>query len=479
VASALAPLLEKFHGVRPVIPRVHEDSNALNKAYHDVRTRPFGWSDAGYPVAIFLPENEAEVAGLVAALFAKRALLDRHGVKVSVCGGCHTSKSMASGCVTIDLQKIAHAVPDFDQRRIRVGGGAKLKEPINALHGSGFAIATGTHTDTGVGGLTLAGGIGFLSPRCGLACDTIVRARVVLCDGRVVECTDNNEHKDLMRALRGGGGNFGIVSEFEFEIFETAHTFAGAVLAYPSSAASWKQTVQSWADAVATLPPSDFSLLAMDSTGLPVMPLLCTSVGGPSHKKSDAVVFKRMKAMKGPRMSPGFFVAMDFHKTLMRLSEPLVLPSFYRAQGWCIGAVSDALLDALYKLTHVRPALPMGSGVVLAPYLHVAKTGVAGRPHAMGHRDKSFWLFCEARWYKSCDEERCIKWLALVMDAVKQAGITATTSHAGNAGEENSDDFAYAVPVKEFLAKTKDVYDGTNFWSCNANVVPWSMRAVA
>jgi FAD/FMN-containing dehydrogenase len=154
-------------------------------------------------------------ADVVAALaFAKQENLE-----VSVRGGGHNYAGFAltDGGLMVDLTPMKSVQVDGDARRARCGGGTTWGELDAATQEHGLAVTGGFISNTGVAGLTLGGGIGWLVRPFGLSCDSVAGARVVVADGRVLHAT-TSENPDLFWAIRGGGGNFGVVTEFEFEL---------------------------------------------------------------------------------------------------------------------------------------------------------------------------------------------------------------------------------------------------------------------
>ena len=152
---------------------------------------------------------------VVSALRAAR----RHGLDVAVRGGGHSIAGLgvADGAMTIDLSRMAAVRVDPDARRATVQGGSLLSAVDRATQRHGLAVTSGLVSHTGVAGLTLGGGFGWTARKYGLACDNLRAAEVVLADGSVVVASDEHD-PDLLWALRGGGGNFGIVTSFEFDL---------------------------------------------------------------------------------------------------------------------------------------------------------------------------------------------------------------------------------------------------------------------
>ena len=173
------------------------------------------------PAAIARPSSTDGVAAAVR--WAREA-----GLPIAVRGGGHSvaGHATADDALVIDLRLIRDVVVDPVRRRALVGGGALWLDVDRATMAYGLAMPGGTFGDTGVGGLALGGGLGFLMGTGGLTCDTLVRAEVVTADGSVVIAGDDGD-PELLWALRGGGGNFGVVTRFEFELQPVGPLYAG------------------------------------------------------------------------------------------------------------------------------------------------------------------------------------------------------------------------------------------------------------
>jgi FAD/FMN-containing dehydrogenase len=197
-------------------------------------------SASGTPACVLRPKAVGDVQEGVR--FAARA-----GLLLSVRGGGHSFAGFGTndGGVVIDLSNLANVeIIDKERHLVRIGGGATWGQVAAALTPHGLAISSGDTKSVGVGGLTLTGGIGWKVRKYGLALDSVAAADVVTASGRVVHASAE-ENPELFWAIRGGGGNFGIVTAFEFVAHPTTDVFFGKI-AFPSPEAA--SVVQGWAD---------------------------------------------------------------------------------------------------------------------------------------------------------------------------------------------------------------------------------------
>jgi FAD/FMN-containing dehydrogenase len=210
--------------------------------------------NSGSPAYVLRPTTVGDVRAGVRFTVAA-------GLSLSVRGGGHSFSGFGTndGGVVIDLSRLASVrIIDRERHLVRIGGGATWGQVAAALAPDGLAISSGDTKSVGVGGLTLTGGIGWQVRKYGLAVDNVVAAEVVTADGEVVRASAV-ENPQLFWAIRGGGGNFGIVTAFDFLAHPTTDVFFGKI-AFPAAEAA--TVLQGWADYLRTAPDELTSTVA-------------------------------------------------------------------------------------------------------------------------------------------------------------------------------------------------------------------------
>jgi FAD/FMN-containing dehydrogenase len=209
-----------------VILSTDDDFGSLTHTWnHDAR---------GTPLALVQPQTVQDVSDFFRWYSETKPHFPQG---LAVAGGRHSLFCMPTDAVVVDLSLINYAHVDPDKKIVRVGGGAKLRhlDTANAVYG--LATPAGHNPDTGIGGLTLSGGIGHLSRLFGLTVDNLIEVTMVDCHGSIIVASDET-HPDLMFALRGGGGNFGVVVEFVFRAHPIPQTILAGILVHPLPLAS-------------------------------------------------------------------------------------------------------------------------------------------------------------------------------------------------------------------------------------------------
>jgi UDP-N-acetylenolpyruvoylglucosamine reductase len=199
-----------------------------------------------YPALIVQPVDTADVAAAVD--YAR----DR-GVLLSIKGGAHNVNGFASndGGMVIDLSRMRGVAVDPQARTATVAGGATWGDVDHATHAFGLATPSGIISTTGVAGLTLGGGFGHLTRRYGLSSDNLIEAEVVTANGSITTASET-ENPDLFWALRGGGGNFGVVTRFKFKLHPVSTVYGGPIF-YPAEAST--QVLRFFREFIANAPP--------------------------------------------------------------------------------------------------------------------------------------------------------------------------------------------------------------------------------
>ena len=411
----------------------------------------------GEPALVVRPRDPDQVAAALAHAV-------RHDLAVSVRSGGHSGLGHGTntGGMVIDLAGLdAIEVLDAERRLVRVGGGATWSEVAAALDPHGWGLTSGDTAGVGVGGLTLGGGIGWMVRRHGLAIDNLVGARVVTADGRLVTASAD-EHPDLFWALRGGGGNFGVVVDFDFVAQEVTTVHYGTVtyrLDDPTDLLS------RWRDAMRVAPEELSSTIAL----MPRMPgaepsalvLLCyAGEPGTSVSEADAAI--------EPLLELGTVTGADIserrYAEVLEHAEP---PPGLRmtARNTLVPTLGDDVIAAIDSL-HRTP----GPKAVAVRSLGGAFARVPADATAFAHRDAEAMIICALMLPPTATdadvEQALVPW-----GAVASQGTGTYINFQGSAAAEDLA-AAYPPPTYARLAEVKRAYDPGNRFALNHNIAP-------
>ena len=342
-----------------------------------------GWNGAvdRRPAAVAYASDADDVA---AAIRAARAA----GLAFTVRGGGHSvaGRSVRDGALCIDLRAIRAIDVDPDRAIVRVGGGALLGELDAATQEHGLAVPAGQISHTGVGGLTLGGGIGWLMRRHGLTIDSLLAAEVVLADGRIVRAAAD-EHPDLFWALRGGGGDFGVVTSFEFRAHRIGPTVLAGLLVYP-----WERARAAIAAAASLMEgaPDELTTFAVLLTAPPQAPFPAELQGKPAAVvavawSGDPAEGERVLAPLRDGCPPvaDLVGPMPYVALQSMLDETAPHGWRYHDRLHYLPEVSDAFVDALLAGFE---SVPAPEAHVITGWMGGAIDRVAPGETAFGHR---------------------------------------------------------------------------------------------
>ena len=413
----------------------------------------------------------AEVADVVAAVQFARS----QDLEIAVRGGGHSLPgfSTTDGGLVIDLSSMRGINVDAEARRAVVEGGATWADVDQATQAVGLAVTGGLVSSTGVGGFTLGGGIGWLTRRYGLASDNLIGAEIVTADGSVVRASET-ENADLLWGLRGGGGNFGVVTSFEFRLFPLGPMILGGPIFYPGEQVP--SVLRSWRDATAAMPDDLTTLVSLGSA--PPIPPIPESW----HGRPVATVVSAFAGAIADGQAPA--------APLRKLGDPIVdllgeMPYLVLQTlvdpGWgpgarnyftssFLGGLPDAAIDVLAEAHQSRPS-PFNE--IHLHQLGGAAARIGADASAFGNRQAPFLLNIICRWLEPGDDERELAWARGLRESMKPFATGATYVNFLGVGDAGARD-AYDAERYARLVDLKRRWDPTNAFHLNQNIAPGS-----
>ena len=386
------------------------------------------------------------------------------GMPLSIRGGGHNiaGVSVCEGGLVVDLSRMNRVVVDPGARTARAGGGALLADLDATTQVHGLATTTGVNSDTGLVGLTLGGGIGRLGRKHGLACDNMLSARVVTSDGRILTASDR-ENADLFWALRGGGGNFGAVTEVVYRLHPLGHrVLAGSV--------SWewgraREALRRHAEFTASAPDEAYADLA-----------LVSSAGG--ERRVSVSLFYAGEVSEGERifrpLREGLRPLEDQVRTLpyvdLQKAGDSIFPrgdrfywkaQFLREIG---GGIADAVIDLF-------PSAPSSRSLFVFQQVGGAIARVPAEATAYPNRDAAYDCFPVSIWTDPCADEANVAWGRAMYEAARPFATGGV--YVNNLGDEGEGRVRAAYGANHArLTALKRKYDPDNVFRSNANVRP-------
>jgi FAD/FMN-containing dehydrogenase len=398
-------------------------------------------------------------------------------LRVAVRGGGHSIAGLSAieGGMLIDLAPMNGVEVDAERRIANVGGGALWSDLDGATQQHGLAVPGGVISDTGIAGLTLGGGYGWLRRKLGLTCDSLVEAELVTADGNVVKASAD-ENPDLFWAIRGGGGNFGVVTTFTFQLHEVGPEVAFAATFYPLEEAG--QIMRAWRAYVEGAPDEVTSTCV--TITFPANPELPEAihdrpviiVGGVYAGEVDAGLAEMQPLrelgtplfdMSGPTPFVGVQTGFDplFPRDTLR--------AYWKSQY--LDELSDGAIDTIAAAAQDRPA-----PLTLVNTFHMG--GAIGRvgeeDTAFATRTSPYMVSIDGMWSDAGDDEANVAWVRSAWSGVGEHGTGEVYLNFTGLADEDLTAGVDSALGRNLgrLAEIKAKYDPDNFFRINNNVVP-------
>jgi FAD/FMN-containing dehydrogenase len=451
----------------------------LEAAFAGVQFRP---GDDGYDVARAVynamidkrPALIARCTGVADVVDAVR-LARENGLPLAVrCGGHSVAgKGVVDDGVLIDLCGMKGVQVDPRAGVARVNGGVLWGEFDRETQLFGLATPGGRMTTTGVGGFTLGGGYGWLSTKHGLACDNMIRAQVVTADGRVVTAGED-ENPELLWGLRGGGGNFGVVTSYEFRLHDLGPLIMGGMVVHPIENA--REVARAWRDWIETAPEAVGSALGIllappepfvppEVQGTPVLGILAMYAGDPDEGEQ---VLRPLRGEIGPP-------AVDLLDRIPYTAFQAIVDPF-SPHGWLnyhrgehLAGLPDAAIDA-YVEHGARVSSPMSQSIIFRHGGAIAR--VPEDATAASHRDAPYMWHPIAAWNDPAQTERQIAWVREFSAAMAPFGTGGVYLNFEQDEGEGHVRAGFGLEKYERLAALKAEYDPGNLFRINQNITP-------
>lgn len=401
-----------------------------------------------------------------------------HELPVAVRGGGHNiaGNAVCDGGLVIDLSSMKGIRVDPQARTVRAEGGVTWGELDRETQVFGLATTGGFVSTTGIAGLTLGGGIGWLARAFGLACDNLVAADLVTADGRVLQVYER-QHADLFWAIRGGGGNFGVVTSFHYRLHAVGPTVIGGLVLYPIERAadvlrSYRGFMRTAPDVVSafpaliTVPPLPSIPSALHGTLAIAIAVCC--IGDLEKAKHLLAPVATFGAPTATVLEPLPYTAVQ---SSFDASAPYGALNYWKSEylhdlvDGCVDAFAASALEMgpLSPLTTVH-IYPQGGAIS-----RVGKTKVAA-----SHRDARYLVNIVAVWIDAAQSEAHIAWVRRLWQAIQPFSTgSAYVNFMGDEADEGRSRIQAAYGQNyDRLAAVKQRYDPTNFFRLNHNILP-------
>ncbi len=389
------------------------------------------------------------------------------GLEVAVRGGGHnvTGRSTIDGGMLIDLSQMTAVHVDPRARIARAQGGATWSIFNRETQVYGLATTGGVISTTGIGGLTLGGGIGWLIGKHGLALDNLVSVNLVLADGRAVVASED-ENPDLFWAVRGGGGNFGVATSLNYRLHPVGPLVYGGIIAYPIDAAF--DMLRHFRDITASLPDEAAAvggmLHAPDGSGRKLAVMAVFHAGPPEQAEQDLARVRQYGTPVFDAIGPLPYAQMN---TMLDEGYPRGALNYWKSRF-----LPDLSDDAIRTMVDCYTGCPAPMSKLLLEHFHGAVTRVGVTDTAFPHRAPGYNFLVLGQWADRKDNDACISWTRASYNAMMPfLQEQAYVNYLADDEQENAVAAAYG-PNYDRLRRIKMIYDQENFFHMNQNIRP-------
>ena len=388
-------------------------------------------------------------------------------LEIAVRGGGHNvgGRATVDGGLMIDLSLVKYVHVDPKARTARVGGGTLWGHFNRETQAHGLATTGGVVSTTGVAGLTLGGGVGWLMPKLGMALDNLLAVEIVLADGRIVRAAAD-ENPDLFWAVRGGGGNFGVVSSFEFRLHELGPMVTGGIVAWPAERA--RETLRLFRD-LAEQATDEVMLVAALMTapdGATRISAIAAGYFGPSAVGERVV--RPIKAFDQPIVDTLGPISYEQLNTTLDSSFPRGARNYWKSH-FC-EQLNDAAIDAIVDC-HKKCPSPMA--MISIEHFHGAPTRIKAAKTAFALRGRGFNVLVLSQWSAPDGDAAGIGWARETDTALRP--FVGSSRYVNYLDHDEAGAAALSAaygPNVQRLQSIKAKYDPENLFHLNVNIPP-------
>jgi FAD binding domain-containing protein/berberine-like enzyme len=408
------------------------------------------------------PALIARCAGAADVMSAVNFARD-NGLPVAVRGGGHSfpGHSVCDGGLVIDLSTMRSIRVDPAARTARAQPGAKWIDFDHETQAFGLATTGGTASDTGIAGLTLGGGLGWLSSKHGLTIDNLLSADVVTADGRFLTASAK-ENEDLFWGLRGGGGNFGVVTSFDYQLHAVGPTILGGMVMYPVAKA--KEVLRFYRE-FSKAAPDELTIYAgiLNPPDTETVIALICCYCGPLAKGEK--VLRPVKSFGSPLQDALGPLPYAAQQSLTDAGFPG--GSYYYTKGGFLADLTDQIIDVFAEYAATKPS-PL-SGVLLQT-VRGAACRIDSKATAFPHRSLPYAPVIVSQWLDAADSDRNVAWAREFWRALEPFSGGA---YVNDLSHDDADRVRTGYGTNyERLAALKKTYDADNLFRLNPNITP-------